>query len=361
MPPAGRPRTAAHRDLPPRLIRRTRGGSVRYYYQHPDGQQQALGGDLDAALKAWADMHTSPAIKGSFNEAATEFLEHGIKGKSIKTQKEYTSAITRLRGVFGDSSLASIRPKHIGELMHVMRNTPVQANRIKAALSRLWNWSRSRGITDLPNPCTGIDGYSETSRKLLVDADMYFAIFDRADQVLKDWMQLDIIIGQRVTDITRIHRTDIVTDADGKRALRYRSTKTGTLGLMAIDGDLAALIDELLKRKRKATGPHLLQTQDGQAVTYAMLRKRFDAAREKAKRDLGDAFADWQMRDLRKTSLNQAATLEEARRRALHTDARTTARHYEVLIDARPGGLPTRKNEPEKAGITDKTAGITDN
>lgn len=85
-----------------------------------------------------------------------------------------------------------------------------------------------------------------------------------------------------------------------------------------------------------------MQTDEGQRVTYAMFRNRFDDARNKARQELGDSFIDWQMRDLRKTSLNQAATLEEARRRALHLDPRTTSRHYEVLVDSVPGSMPGR-------------------
>lgn len=54
-------------------------------------------------------------------------------------------------------------------------------------------------------------------------------------------------------------------------------------------------------------------------------------------------FAEWQLRDMRKTSLNDAPDLETARRRAKHTDPRTTARHYETLIDSVPGKLPGRE------------------
>lgn len=172
--------------------------------------------------------------------------------------------------------------------------------------------------------------------------DMFWAIYDRGDQILKDWMRLDITIGQRVNDILKIEIIDIVTDAAGREALRYQSTKTGTKGLMEITGDLADLIDEIKKRERKATGRYLLQTNEGQRITKAILRNRFDEARSKAREDLGDAFIEWQMRDIRKTSLNQAATLEEARRRGLHTDPRTTARHYEVMVDSTPGSIPKK-------------------
>lgn len=303
-----------------------------------------MGGDLNNAIAKWHELHIKPyAAEDSFSAVAAEFEKHALPGKAIKTQREYTAALRRLKAVFKDAPMPSIRPGHVGALMHELRNTPKQANRIKATLSSMWNWSRSRGFTDAPNPCTGVDGYSESRRDVLVSDDMFWAIYDRADQVLRDWMRLDIVIGQRVSDILHIKRADIVINTGGTRALRYRSTKTGTMGLMAIEGDLHGLIDELAKRQRKATGAYLLQTDAGQRVTYAMLRNRFDEARAAAKKELGDGFTDWQMRDLRKTSLNQARTLEEARRRALHTDSRTTARHYEVLIDSMPGAIPARE------------------
>ncbi len=326
------------------MIRKVRAGRTLYYYQRPDKSQIPLGADLDQALRKWAEIHSAAAAKSpdAFVAVAAEFEKHGIAHLAINTQEAYIGALRRLCAVFKDAPLASIKPVHVGQLLHSLSDTPVMANRIKSVLSALWNWARSRGLTDLTNPCAGIRGHREIPRTVIVTPAMFWSIYDRADQVLKDWMRLDIVIGQRVTDITLIERSDVVTDAAGKRALRYRSTKTRTAGLMEVSGDLAALLDELTKRDRKATGRYLLQTENGQRVSYVMLRQRFAAARNGARAAMGDKFVDWQMRDIRKTSLNQAATLEEARRRALHTDPRTTARHYEVLIDSEPGALPAR-------------------
>ena len=77
-------------------------------------------------------------------------------------------------------------------------------------------------------------------------------------------------------------------------------------------------------------------------MTYAMLRNRLDDARSMVASDPPEGWMPWQMRDIRKTSINQAETLEEARRRALHSDPRTTARHYEVRIDGTAGKLMPR-------------------
>ena len=72
----------------------------------------------------------------------------------------------------------------------------------------------------------------------------------------------------------------------------------------------------MLSREHKATGPWLIRSDTGQRATDAMLRNDFDDARA----------------EVRKT----------ARRRTKHTDPRTTARHYETLIDSVPASLPKR-------------------
>jgi hypothetical protein len=177
---------------------------------------------------------------------------------------------------------------------------------------------------------------------------MFFAVYEQADQVLRDWLNLDIVIGQRVSDVLLLQRTHIISQGR-MRFLELNSGKTGTMGVMKITGDLAPIIDEMIARPRKVTGRWLIQTNNGQRVTHSMLRDRFDEARAKAKQkeeSEGRDWRNWQMRDVRKTNLNQAGTLEEARRRALHEDPKTTARNYELLIKSVPGKLPKRARNP---------------
>jgi len=339
MPP-GRPRAALNRDLPPGLRRRERRGRVRYYFEHHDGYQEPLGADLDVALERWHALHAQPrpAAVDGFSAIADDFLAHGMLGLAPKTQREYGLALERMKRVFRASQLAAIGVIEVGKLMHELRGTPAQANRFKATLSRMWSWARSRGKTAAPTPCHDVEGYSEARRKIAVTPAMFWAVYDVGDQVLRDWMRLDMTIGQRVTDVLRVRRTDVKKLGE-RRWLELRAAKTDTAGAIEIEEDLAALVDELLARK--IAGPWLVQTEAGQPVTHAMLRNRFDAARAKV-REKTPELAAWQMRDLRKASLNEAETLEEARRRGMHQDPRTTARHYELVIKARAAKLPPK-------------------
>ena len=60
----------------------------------------------------------------------------------------------------------------------------------------------------------------------------------------------------------------------------------------------------------------MIQTNDAQAVTYAMIRKRFDKAKATAKKEfekLGDVWIDYQRRDLRAKSAQDSESVEEAK------------------------------------------------
>lgn len=325
------------------MTRRIRGGKEYFYARFPGEKEKYLGSDFETAVLEW-HRHWQKAgayTPNAFSAVADQFEKAYLPAKSPKTQKEYTLGLNRLKAVFENAHIESITRGDVAALRDELRDTPTQANRLLALLSVLWNWARERELTDAPNPCADITKYSLKRRTVRVTPEMFYAVLDEGDQVLKDWMRLDWMIADRVTDILRLRRDQIEEDRDGKW-LRATAAKTDTEGRIKIEGDLEKLIAELKDRKRKATGPWLIQTDEGQRVTYAMLRKRFDAAREKAKEKAGEAWKDWQMRDLRKASLNSAATLEEARRRAKHRDPRTTARHYELTIDAVPAALPER-------------------
>ncbi|MDB5813521.1 MAG: integrase [Rhodocyclales bacterium] len=328
------------------MLRRKRGDSTLYYYQHADGRHEALGSDFRKAQIRWSAIQAELASHSAdgFTAVAEAYEKRGIAALSPKTQSEYCAALVRLKAVFRNAPMHTVLPGDVGKMMDKLIDTPFLANRIKATLSRMWNWARGKGLTSAPNPCVGVESYHEPRRQVLVTPQMFWDMHDAGDQVLKDWLRLDMLIGQRVTDILKLRR-DQITIKEDRQVLGMRAKKNRALGQFNVTGDLAALLDELLMRPRKATGPWLVQTDDGQRVTYTMLKNRFDAARdvlrERAEK-AGEEWVHWQRRDLRKASLNLAKTLEEARRRGLHLDSRTTARHYELAIEAEAASMPKR-------------------
>jgi integrase len=169
----------------------------------------------------------------------------------------------------------------------------VRANREAALFSHVWNYAREEGLTRLPNPCAGVGKYEEEGRDAAPDAELVTRVLDEADQPLQFAMRLADIIGQRPADVRRCSETDIEGDVPGG-VLKVRQGKTQAKLRIVIEGHLAALLLEIREYKRRIAAERqaagkpvvhtmaLLVNERGQALTYNMLRNRFDDARERA-------------------------------------------------------------------------------
>lgn len=315
----GRPKTAANRDLPPRMSRRVlKGGAVWYYYRTRTGGAIPLGNDLSAAKLQWAEIErrgvTQP--KDSWLSVSARYRKEGIAGKAPKTQREYEAALDRLDDAFGDAMLSQIKPQHVREYLD-KRSAKVAANREIAVLSLVFNWARERGITDRPNPCAGVRKNREDGRDIYVTDEQYKALWDMAAPELQDALDLARLTGQRPADIRKMRRDDI---RDGH--LWVSQNKTGAKVGIEIVGELAGVISRIMSRPRAATSSsYLVQTDTGQPLSQTMMRDRFDAAREKSGQT-------WQFRDLRPKAATDMGDVRDAQHLLGHASESTTAEIY---------------------------------
>lgn len=334
--PRGRPRTAANRDLLPGIKRRPGKKADLFYYIHASGYQEPLGSDWDVVLKRYPQLRAADkasATGSGFTAVSKAFEEEYLPGLAVKTQKEYASGLQALRDVFGDAPLESILPGAVGGLKRELRDTKTTFNRLKALLSVMWNWARESGITTAPNPCAGVKGYPEKPREVIVTDRRYFAVYDHAAQPLKDWMDLTVTAGPRVSDVLRILRPTAENLAAGE--LHVFHGKTRKTVRVDYEEDLVTVVEGILQRSSGVRSVYLIHDEHGQPYNYWQLRDMFDAARAAA----GETY---QMRDLRAKSATDAKTLEEAQDRLAHEDPRTTRKHYRRIRRARPGRLPRR-------------------
>lgn len=326
--------------------RKQKSGVVHYYYDHggKPRKETPLGSDYGLAIKAWAELeHASsipPAAAMTFRQAAERYRIEVIPTKSAGTQTVNMRELSSLLKYFDDPPcpLESIRPKNVFDYMLWRRAAPVSANREKALLSHLWNWCRQKGYTDLPNPCAGVNRNREDGRDVYVEDDVMKAVYDAADQVLRDTMDLAYLTGQRPSDVRDLDRRHIKNGV-----LTFRQAKTKTPVQLAIVGELKALIDRLLSRVLPEGAPistRLIVGEDGLPVGKDALRYRFDRARERA----GIEKGDFQFRDLRaKAGTDRADTstdIRQAQNLLGHKSVTTT----EIYVRKRKGALtnPTK-------------------
>jgi integrase len=193
-------------------------------------------------------------------------------------------------------ALDEIEPVHIRQYLEWRgKVAKVRANREKALFSHIWNFARNTGMTSKANPCAGIKGFREAGRDVYVDDDVYKAVYECAEVPLRDAMDLAYLTGQRPADVLKLKRTDI---KDG--AIWLRQDKTGAKLRIAVEGELAKLVDRI--GDRKVMGLALVNMMDGTAMTRYQLRGALDRARlaaATANPELADQIRSFQFRDLR--------------------------------------------------------------
>ncbi|MCO5545233.1 phage-related integrase, partial [Xylella fastidiosa] len=193
--------------IPRFRVRPQKSGVVYYYYDHggKPRKETPLGRDYGLAIKRWAELEhaqITPAIAVTFRHVAERYRAEVIPTKAYNTQRMHHIYLNYLLQFFDDppAPFESIKPVNIRQYLD-WRTSKVSANREVALFSHLWNWARSKGITDLPNPCGGIRRNKERGRDVYIDDTTYRAVYQAADQTLRDAMDLAYLTGQRVSDV----------------------------------------------------------------------------------------------------------------------------------------------------------------
>jgi integrase len=309
------------KDLPTRLCARTRRGKVLYYYR-AGTVYEPLGSDRVTALRIWAERENTTA-PGSFKDAADRYRKDVLPSKAAKTVHEQGKQLDALVTAFGHIPVGQITPQHVRQYLD-QRTAKIAGNREIALLSHVYNRAREWGLTAGENPVRGVTKNKERPREVYVTDAMFAAVYAHADEVLRDAMDLALLIGQRVADVLGTRRTDI---RDGH--LEVRQEKTGKPLRIEVTPELDRIITRATTRKRKAASlQYILADDHGKPLTYAMLRNRFEAAREKAKDDAGDAWTHWQFRDIRAKTASDSESLAAAQDTLGHASASTTRRVY---------------------------------
>lgn len=342
--PAGRPKKQSNNDLLPRLKRRKSGNHFLYYFLHADGYQEPLGKDKAVAFEIWKALY-SPDAKSSptsFKKVSEDFEQSDhFKSLAVSTQRDYGNALKRLRLAFKDTPLELIRPKAIRSMKKAMVATKTQFNNFKSIISTIYWWAiDEEEIVECDNPCLQVSDYKTKPKKVKVTAPMYYAVYDEGPTALKDWMDLALIVGQRVSGVFGLKWADI----DAGKLSAFHS-KVGSVVDLSIEEDLKSVLDRIRTRPGKISSVYILADENGQPVTYWKLRTMFDNAQEKAKAKWEAEereWVTWQRKDLRTKNATDADTLQQAQERLAHSDSRTTKSHYRLGLKAKPNKLPQR-------------------
>lgn len=274
--------------IPRFRARPQKSGKVHYYYDHggKPRKETPLGSDYGLAIKKWAELEREsdiplPAVI-TFKVVGDAYMVEVVPEKADRTQADNRKEYAKLLEFFNDppGPLEAIEPVHVRKYLRWRGKTAkTRANREKALLSSIWNFARDKGYTSLPNPCAGIKGFKEAGRDVYVEEAEYRAIWDKADPVLRDAMDLAYLTGQRPADVLRMSVTDV---RDG--SLQVQQGKTKAKLRIEVAGELAEVIERMMARKKahKVYSTRLVVNEHGKPIGVHALSVRFAAARKAA-------------------------------------------------------------------------------
>lgn len=287
-----------NKNLPTGMRARHRKAGTYYYLDTGEKPRReiSLGSDYVLAVQKWAELTASKATAQiTFKHVADRYMRDELPKKAPATRKDNLRELAKLREFFEDAPLDEIEPIHVRQYIDWRGQTAkVRANREKALFSHIWNFARDKGITSKTNPAAGIKGNPEVGRDAYIEDAVYQVVWAAAEEPLKDAMDLAYLTGQRPADVLKLSQADI---QDGE--LTVVQNKTGTRLRIAIEGELAAVIDRI--KARKVAGMTLVARQ-GKAMTKAALRGAFDRARDAAvlaNPEMEAKIRAFQFRDLR--------------------------------------------------------------
>lgn len=350
-----RPKSTA-KDLPPRLLRRTKtlvNGEVwtGYYYNGRTAEgkrcEVPLGTDLVVAKKRWAELEAAPAA-GPVAKAAPavrlmrevfdRYERDVIPTKATATQRSNQARLKYLRIGFDSAPVDAMLPHHVAQYRDRRKlKAPVAANRELSLLSHIFNKAREWGLTTQPNPCLGVERLKETPRDYYLDDSAWAAIHAAARDDLRDAMDLAYLTGQRPADVLKMRLSDIRGDA-----LEVRQGKTGIkvrILLKTSDGQqtsLGALIERFRQRQGQGQVASLYliyRPKDGSALSINMIEQQMVKARERAAEKakdphLRDKILAAQFRDIRPKAASDHHDLADAADLLGHTQQDITKRVY---------------------------------
>ncbi|MDE3023139.1 MAG: tyrosine-type recombinase/integrase [Pseudomonadota bacterium] len=346
-------KSSVNHQLPPRIRARKQRSGILYYYYDCGGKPRKeipLGKDYTEAIRKWGELELiSPNPLGSiitFKDVVDRYMLEILPKKAPLTRKGNIKEIEWLCKFFNDppAQLNSIKPIHIRQYLDWRAKTAkVRANREKALFSHIWNMARAWGLTDLPNPCSGIKGFSEEGRNIYIEDTIFEVVWDVADIPLRDALDLAYLTGQRPADTLAMSMSDIRDNA-----LMVEQSKTGKKLRITIKGELELLIKRIEERKSnyKVHTLALICSETGRPISSFSLRQRFDKARIAAAKqhpNLKKDIMEFQFRDLRAKAATDKADYDGMREAQLQLghSTMTMTEHY---VRSRKGDkvTPTR-------------------
>jgi len=218
--------------------------------------------NIDPKLKA-DSIKPKPTTKNpnALKRRVTQFLDLYESEVKTSTYKQAERLLTSpYLDLLAQTDVGKISRVELVELLENMSDTPTQANRLQAYLSKFFNWCWDRGYVD-PSPMVRMQKrFKEKPRKRHLSADEIKALWKGCLDLsypLGDWCRFTLATGQRPGECRNLNRNDIhggvwlVEGGDPKNDERHRIP-------------LPKIARDIIKAAPEFTGPYIFTTMGGE-------------------------------------------------------------------------------------------------
>lgn len=239
------------------------------------------------------------AASDRFSDVANDFLaKHASQNRTV----DETARIIRRNALpkWGSRSTHQIGKRDVNDLLDavVARGSPIAANRLLAALRKLFNWSVSRGIITA-SPCTGISApHREKSRDRVLSNDELLTIIKAARAiggVFGGIVQMLIFTAQRRNEVSESTWSELNLD-QGMWTIPGERTKNEKPHFVHLSDQAKAVLAKM------PTVGEFVFTSNGKTPFsgFSKSKKRLDDV---------SGVTEWRLHDLRRTVTTGMATL----------------------------------------------------
>ncbi|MDX6944023.1 tyrosine-type recombinase/integrase [Enterobacter hormaechei] len=322
---AGKRKNPSDAILPPRVYR----GKSKYEF-HP-----ATGGSinlcpLDSPVSLiWAKYEAALKVieeKKNLSGLIDDFIASADYHKlGNETRKDYKKYSRKLIPVFGKMDPDSVKPQHIRQYMDKRGvAAPVQANREKAFLSRVYGWAYERGMVK-GNPCKGVRQFKEEERERYVTDEEYYALYEVSPTVVKVAMELAYLCLARQGDVLAVQKNQLLQEG-----IFIRQGKTAAKQIKAWSERLLAAVElaKTLPLKNGMSSVYLIHQFNGRRYTRDGFNSRWQQAKEEAQKKHPHMLFDFTFHDLKAKGVSDLeGSLQEKQQISGHKTITQTARY----------------------------------
>ncbi len=257
------------------------------YYLVKNNKWERLGTDLAEVLEIYGRRMQSK--KGSMPDLIDRAMAQVKVSKS--SEKQYKAIAEKLKEIFKDAVPQQIDGASVAKVKAHYSGTPFYANRLLSVLRIVFNYAVEWQIVR-KNPCIGITRHQEQKRTRYLNDQEFKAIREKSGERLKIIIDLCYLTGQRISDVLKIRRSDLV-----ESGIAFRQQKTGATLIVGWSSDLRAVVE---RAKAMNTAVTLLANRKGKAPDYSTVKIQWDKARTEA------GVPDARIHDLRAKALTDA-------------------------------------------------------